>query len=144
MKRTYVAKPGEIDRKWWIVDLADKVLGRAAVEIAQLLRGKNKPEFTPHVDVGDFVIVLNADKVKLTGNKLTDKLYYWHSGYPGGLKVRAAKQMLAEKPEEMVRRAVWGMMPKNKLARHQMKKLKIYAGSEHPHEAQKPEPYPLP
>ena len=144
MKRTYVAKPGEVERKWWVVDLDGKILGRAAVEIAKLLRGKGKPEFTPHVDVGDFVIVINARKVKLTGKKYEDKLYYWHSGYPGGLKVRTARQMLEKKPEEVVWRAVWGMMPKNKLSRRQMKKLKIYAGDTHPHQAQKPEPYPLP
>lgn len=142
--KSYFAKPSEVEHKWWIVDLTDKVLGRAAVEIANLLRGKNKPKFTPHVDMGDFVIVINADKVKLTGNKLEDKIYYTHSGYPGGLKAKSAKQMLKEKPEEVVKWAVWGMMPKNKLSKQQMKKLKVYAGAKHPHQAQKPEVYPLP
>jgi len=144
MKRTYVAKPDEIEKKWWVVDLKNRVLGRAAVQISNLLRGKSKPEYTPHVDVGDFVIAINADRVKLTGKKLEDKIYYWHSGYPGGLKARAAKQMIKEKPEEVIRLAVWGMMPKNKLAKHQMTKLKIYVGDKHPHEAQKPEVFLLP
>lgn len=141
--RSYVAKPDEVEQKWWVVDLTDKVLGRAAVEIASLLRGKKKPQFTPHVDTGDFVVVINADKVKLTGNKLEDKIYYTHSGYPSGLKAKAAKQMIKDKPEEVIKWAVWGMMPKNKLSKQQMKKLKVYSGAEHPHEAQKPENYPL-
>ncbi|HHV94122.1 MAG TPA: 50S ribosomal protein L13 [Firmicutes bacterium] len=138
--KTYMAKPADVQPKWYVVDAKGKVLGRLAAEIANVLRGKNKPEFTPHVDTGDFVIVVNADKVKLTGKKRNQKLYYWHSGYPGGLRSRTAAQMLASKPEEVIRRAVWGMMPKNTLSRNQMKKLKVYAGPDHPHMAQKPQP----
>ena len=138
--KTYMAKPADVQPKWYVVDAKGKVLGRLAAEIANVLRGKNKPEFTPHVDTGDFVIVVNADKVKLTGKKRNQKLYYWHSGYPGGLRSRTAAQMLASKPEEVIRRAVWGMMPKNTLSRNQMKKLKVYAGPDHPHMAQQPQP----
>lgn len=136
--KTYSAKPGEVERKWWIVDLEGKVLGRAATEIATLLRGKRKPEFTPHVDTGDFVIVVNAEKIQLTGSKLDNKMYYRHSGYHSGLKTTVAKKMLAEKPDYVIRQAVWGMLPKNRLGRQIIKKLKIYAGPSHPHEAQQP------
>ena len=136
--KTYSAKTGEVERKWWIVDLEGKVLGRAATEIATLLRGKRKPEFTPHVDTGDFVIVVNAEKIQLTGSKLDNKMYYRHSGYHSGLKTTVAKKMLAEKPDYVIRQAVWGMLPKNRLGRQIIKKLKIYAGPSHPHEAQQP------
>ncbi|MGI6566665.1 MAG: 50S ribosomal protein L13 [Firmicutes bacterium] len=138
--KTYMAKPADIQRNWYVVDAEDKVLGRLAAEIATVLRGKNKPQFTPHMDTGDFVIVVNAEKVKLTGKKLDQKLYRWHTGYPGGLRSRTAAEMLARKPEEVIRRAVWGMMPKNALSRNQMKKLKVYAGPDHPHMAQMPQP----
>ncbi len=137
---TISAKPGEVEQKWYVVDATDQVLGRLATRIATVLRGKHKPMFTPHVDVGDFVIVINADKVKLTGTKLDDKKYYWHSGYPGGLKSRTARQMLADKPEEVFRRAVWGMLPKNRLGRRLIGKLKVYPGPDHPHKAQQPVP----
>jgi len=138
--KTYSAKPGEVERNWYVVDAEDMVLGRLATRIASVLRGKHKAQFTPHVDAGDFVIVVNADKVKLTGNKLDDKNYYWHTGYPGGIKSRTAREMLAKKPEEVFRRAVWGMLPKNRLGRKLITKLKVYPGSEHPHAAQKPQP----
>ena len=137
--KTFMAKKENIERKWWIIDAKDKVLGRLAVKIANTLRGKNKPIFTPHVDTGDFVIVLNADKVKLTGKKYDNKIYYKHTGYIGGLKATPAKKLLSEKPEEILRKAVKGMLPKNKLGRKIIKKLKIYTGDEHPHTAQQPE-----
>lgn len=137
--RTYQAKPGEVARNWVVIDLEGVVLGRAATKIANILRGKTKPCYTPHVDCGDFVIALNAQKVKLTGNKETDKHYYWHSGYPGGLKSRTAAQERAEKPEDMIRLAVKGMLGRSVLGSHQLKKLKVYAGSEHPHGAQNPQ-----
>ncbi|NLA58240.1 MAG: 50S ribosomal protein L13 [Firmicutes bacterium] len=139
--KTYMAKPADVQQNWYVIDAEDKVLGRLAAEIATVLRGKNKPQFTPHVDTGDFVIVVNAEKVKLTGKKMDQKLYRWHTGYPGGLRSRTAAEMLAKKPEEVIRRAVWGMMPKNTLGRNQMKKLKVYAGPDHPHTAQKPQPW---
>ncbi|MBZ0270667.1 50S ribosomal protein L13 [bacterium] len=138
--KTYSAKPGEVDQDWLVVDLDGKVLGRAATQIASALRGKNKPEFTPHVDCGDYVIVVNAEKVRLTGRKLDDKMYYRHSGYIGNLKSESARHLQARKPEEMVRLAVRGMLPKNDLGKRLLTKLKIYAGPEHPHEAQKPRP----
>ena len=142
-QKTYSAKPGEVERRWYVVDLEGQVLGRAASRIAMVLRGKHKPQFTPHVDTGDFVVVVNASKVKLTGRKLDKKRYYRHSGYIGNLKSRTARQMLAHNPEELVRLAVRGMMPKNSLARKQLKKLKVYAGPDHKHEAQKPVPLDL-
>ncbi len=142
-QKTFSAKPGEVERRWYVVDLEGQVLGRAASRIAMVLRGKHKPEFTPHVDTGDFVVVVNAAKVKLTGRKLDQKRYYRHSGYIGNLKVRTARQLLANNPEELVRLAVRGMLPKNSLARRQLKKLKVYAGPEHRHEAQKPVPLDL-
>ena len=137
--KTPLPKVNEIKRKWYVVDAKDKVLGRLATQIAIRLRGKHKPEFTPHLDTGDFIIVINADKVRLTGKKLTDKFYYRHSGYLGGLKVRSAAQMLAEKPEEVIRLAVKRMLPRNRLSRKLLKKLKVYRGEEHPHQAQQPE-----
>ena len=138
--KTYSAKPGEVTREWYLVDAEGKTLGRLATQIADTLRGKRKPQFTPHVDTGDFVIVVNAEKIQVTGNKLDQKRYYRHSGYPGGLKTRTLNDMLERRPEEVIRLAVRGMLPKNRLARKQITKLKIYAGPEHPHEAQKPQP----
>jgi len=136
---TEVAKKQDIKRDWFVVDLEDVVLGRAATEIARILRGKHKPIYTPSVDTGDFVIVLNADKIRLTGNKLADKKYYQHSGYPGGIKEISAEKLLEKKPEMLVQAAVKGMLPKNKLGRKMFSKLKVYASSEHPHAAQKPQ-----
>jgi large subunit ribosomal protein L13 len=136
--KTYNAKPGEIDRLWYVVDAEGKTLGRLATQIADMLRGKGKPEYTPHVDTGDFVVVVNAEKIVVTGKKLDDKIYYRHSGYPGGLKSRSLRDELARRPTEVLRKAVKGMLPRNRLARAQMRKLKIYVGPEHPHEAQTP------
>jgi large subunit ribosomal protein L13 len=138
--KTYTAKPGEIERHWYVVDAESKTLGRLATQIADVLRGKGKPAYTPHVDSGDFVIVVNAEKVHVTGQKLDQKLYYRHSGYPGGLRSRTLREQLDRRPEEVLRKAVRGMLPKNKLASAQLRKLKIYAGPEHPHAAQNPEP----
>ena len=141
--KTYSAKSFDVERKWWIVDLEGKTVGRAASEIATLLRGKHKPTFTPHVDTGDFVVCINADKVVFTGNKLDQKNYYHHSGYPGGLKSITAKDLLEKDPTAVMQAAVKGMLPKNKLGRQVIKKLKVYAADTHPHEAQKPETYEL-
>jgi large subunit ribosomal protein L13 len=138
--KTYSAKPGEITREWYLVDAEGKTLGRLATQIADTLRGKRKPQYTPHVDTGDFVIVVNAEKVHVTGNKLDQKRYYRHSGYPGGLRSRTLREQLDRRPTEVLRVAVKGMLPKNRLARQQITKLKIYAGPEHPHEAQNPKP----
>ena len=138
--RTWNAKPGELDRRWYLVDAEGKTLGRLATEIANTLRGKGKPQYTPHVDTGDFVVVVNAEKITVTGKKLEQKRYYRHSGYPGGLKSRLLREQLERRPTEVLRTAVKGMLPKNRLARQQINKLKIYAGPEHPHEAQKPQP----
>ncbi len=138
MKTTKVAKKEEVTRDWFLVDADSKVLGRMATEIANILRGKKKPIFTPSVDTGDFVVVINAEKIQLTGNKLADKMYHSHSGFPGGLKSITAGKLIEKKPEDLIRKAVKGMLPKNKLARHMLKKLKVYAGSAHPHEAQQP------
>ena len=138
MKTTKVAKKEEVTRDWYLVDVDNKVLGRVATEIANVLRGKNKPTFTPSVDTGDFVIVVNAEKIALTGKKFSDKTYYSHSSFPGGLKEISAAKLIEKKPEELLKKAVKGMLPKNKLARHMLKKLKIYAGSDHPHAAQMP------
>ncbi len=135
---TFMAKKEDVDRDWFLVDAQGKVLGRLAREIAHRLRGKHKPIFTPHSDTGDFVVVINAEKVTLTGKKLADKIYHHHSGYPGGIKSIPAGKMLAKKPEEVIRRAVQGMLPKNPLGRQMLRKLKIYAGDKHPHGAQKP------
>jgi large subunit ribosomal protein L13 len=140
--KTYSAKTGEVTRNWWVVDAEGKNLGRLAVQIATVLRGKNKPQFTPHADTGDFIVVINADKVAVTGKKLTDKKYYRHSGRPGGLSVRTLGEMLERRPTEVLRMAVKGMLPKNKLAARQITKLKIYAGPVHPHQAQHPEEFP--
>lgn len=136
---TYVAKAAEVQRKWYVVDAEGKVLGRMATEIAKILRGKNKPEYTPFVDTGDYVIVVNADKLILTGNKLDQKMYRYHTQYPGGLKETSYRIMMQRKPEKVVELAVKGMLPKNALGRAMFKKLKVYAGPEHGHEAQKPE-----
>ena len=138
--RTYVATPATRERNWYVVDATGLTLGRLATQIADALRGKRKPEYTPHCDTGDFVIVVNAEKITVTGNKRTEKRYYRHSGYPGGIKSRTLEEMLERRPEEVIRIAVKGMLPKNRLARKQITKLKIYAGPEHPHAAQKPEP----
>ncbi len=137
--KTFVAKEHEIEKKWHLIDANDKVLGRLATEIANLLRGKNKPIFTPHMDSGDYVVVVNADKVVLTGGKLEKKMYYRHSGYVGGLKKATAKEILQKRPENLIRFAVKGMLPKTSLGRRQLTKLKIFAGPDHPHQAQKPE-----
>jgi len=139
MTRTFHAKPGEVPRNWVLVDLEGKTLGRAATAIAALLRGKGKPQFTPSVDVGDFVVAINVDKVQLSGNKLRQKRYYRHSGYPGALRSLTAGELLARYPERVLHMAVKGMLPKNRLGRKLIKKLKAYAGSEHPHAAQKPQ-----
>ena len=136
--KTYSAKPGEIQRDWLVVDAEGKTLGRLATEIADTLRGKRKPAYTPHVDTGDFVIVVNAAKVRVTGKKLDEKMVRWHSGYPGGLKERTLREQLERRPTEVLRKAVKGMLPRNRLGRAQLTKLKIYAGAEHPHEAQAP------
>ena len=137
--KTFVAKEQDITKKWYVVDAKDKVLGRIATEIAVRLRGKHKPIFTPHADMGDFVVVINADKLKLTGRKWDNKIYYRHSGYIGGLKQITAKKLLEKRPEDILRFAVRGMLPKNSLGRRQLKKLKVYAGPDHPHQAQQPE-----
>ncbi|MFC1670073.1 50S ribosomal protein L13 [Spirochaetota bacterium] len=139
IQKTYSMKASEIDKKWFIIDAEGKILGRLATEIAKILRGKVKPEFTPHMDMGDFVIVINAEKIALTGNKAEKKEYFSHSGYPGGDKFTNIKKVFAKKPELVVQRAVKGMLPKNRLGRKVLKNLKIYSGSEHPHDAQKPE-----
>ena len=136
---TFMAKPAEIERKWYIIDAAGRPLGRTASEAARILRGKHKPIFTPHIDTGDFVIIINADQAILTGKKLDQKMYYHHSGYPGGLKEVKYKDLMAKKPVLAVEKAVKGMLPHNSLGRATSKKLKVYAGSEHPHAAQKPE-----
>jgi len=138
--KTYSAKPGEIQRDWLIVDAEGKTLGRLATVIADRLRGKQKPVFTPHVDTGDFVVVVNAEKIAVTGKKLDEKMYYRHSGYPGGLRERTLRVQLERQPTEVLRKAVKGMLPRNRLGRQQLTKLKIYAGPEHPHEAQAPKP----
>jgi large subunit ribosomal protein L13 len=138
--KTFVATPANRERNWVVVDATGKTLGRLATQIADTLRGKRKPEYTPHCDVGDFVIVVNAEKIAVTGKKLDEKLYYRHSGYPGGLRSRTLREQLERRPTEVLRKAVKGMLPKNRLARQQINKLKIYAGPEHPHDAQKPEP----
>src|SRR5918997_3003892 len=142
--KTWNAKPGEVARKWYVVDAEGKTLGRLATQIADTLRGKRKPEYTPHVDTGDFVIVINAEKIRVTGDKLAQKTYYRHSGYPGGIKSRTLAEMLDRKPEEVIRKAVKGMLPRSRLGRAQLRKLKIYAGPEHPHAAQKPEQMEVP
>jgi len=143
MRTTYMAKPNEVERKWYVIDAAGQTLGRLASQAAALIRGKHKPQFTPHVDTGDFVIIVNADKVQLTGKKLQNKKYYRHSGYPGGLKVTTAGDMLKNNPARMVELAVHGMLPKNRLGERLKLKLKVYAGPDHPHQAQNPQVYEL-
>ena len=138
--KTYSAKPGEVAREWYLVDAEGKTLGRLATQIADTLRGKRKPQYTPHVDTGDFVIVVNAEKIAVTGNKRDQKMYHRHSGYPGGLKSRTLREQLDRRPTEVIRIAVRGMLPKNRLARQQLTKLKVYAGPEHPHVSQNPRP----
>jgi large subunit ribosomal protein L13 len=137
--KSYVAKPLEIERKWYVVDATDKTLGRLSTEIATRLRGKHKPIYTPHVDCGDFIIVVNAEKIKVTGNKATQKVYRHHTGYMGGLRERSYKEMLEKHPERIIEKAVKGMLPKNSLGSQMYRKLKVYAGPEHEHQAQKPE-----
>jgi large subunit ribosomal protein L13 len=141
--RTYTPKPGDVERTWYVIDATDVVLGRLATHVATLLRGKHKATFAPHLDNGDFVIVINAEKVALTGNKRENKLAYRHSGYPGGLSSVSYGELLAKRPERAVEKAVRGMLPKNSLSRTQLSKLKVYAGSEHPHSAQQPQPFAI-
>ncbi|MXQ54658.1 50S ribosomal protein L13 [Shimazuella alba] len=143
MRTTYMAKPQDVDQKWYVVDAAGKTLGRLATEVATLLRGKHKPTYTPHIDTGDFVIVINSSQINLTGKKLDQKRYYRHSGFPGGLKSVTAGELRASRPERMIELAVKGMLPKGPLGRSQLKKLKVYAGAEHPHQAQQPVEYQL-
>ena len=142
--KTFSPTPKDINRQWYVVDAQDLVLGRLASQIAHRLRGKHKPEFAPHMDLGDFIVVVNCDKVKVTGKKMQDKKYYRHSGWVGGLKTTVLSDMMAEKPERVLMAAVCGMLPKNRLGRAMLKKLKIYAGAEHPHAAQNPQPLTLP
>lgn len=137
--KTYMAKPAEVDRKWYVIDASGQTLGRLSSEVAAILRGKHKATYTPHIDTGDYVIVINADKIKLTGNKLQDKKYYYHTGYVGHLKEVDYQTLMAKKPEKAIELAVKGMLPHNRLGRAMFKKLKVYRGSEHPHQAQKPE-----
>jgi large subunit ribosomal protein L13 len=141
--RTFTPKKDTIEKKWWLIDAEGKTLGRLATEIAVLLRGKRKPEFAHFLDCGDFVVVVNAEKINVTGKKLEQKKYYSHSGYPGALKVMTLKELLEKKPEDVIRKAVWGMIPKGKLGRAVYKKLKVYRGPDHPHDAQKPKEYQL-
>ncbi|MGQ9561382.1 MAG: 50S ribosomal protein L13 [Candidatus Oleimicrobiaceae bacterium] len=141
--KTFVPKKKDIEQKWYLVDATDQVLGRLASRIASVLRGKHKPIYTPHMDVGDFVVVVNAAQVKVTGKKTDQKRYYRYTGYPGGLRVEEYRKLMRERPERVLRHAVWGMLPHNSLGRKLLKKLKIYPGAEHPHQAQQPEPLPL-
>ncbi|MCK9470578.1 MAG: 50S ribosomal protein L13 [Bacilli bacterium] len=139
MSKSFMANAQNIERKWYVVDATDAVLGRLSTEVASILRGKHKPTFTPNVDCGDYVIIVNADKIALTGNKLEDKIYYRHSGYPGGLKQRNAKTMLEKQPTKVLEKSIRGMLPKNSLGEDMYRKLFVYTGAEHPHQAQKPE-----
>ena len=141
--RTYSPKPSDIERKWYVIDATDIVLGRLASQVAVLLRGKHKPTYAPHMDMGDYVIVVNAEKIALTGSKREDKMAYHHSGFPGGLRAVNYAELLETHPERAIEKAVQGMLPKNRLARQQIKKLKVYAGPEHPHESNNPEPFEL-
>jgi large subunit ribosomal protein L13 len=141
--RTYSPKPADIQREWHVIDATDVVLGRLAVQTANLLRGKHKPTFAPHVDGGDFVIIVNAQKIALSGNKRVTKMAYRHSGYPGGLTATAFGDLLDKDPRKAIEKAVWGMLPKNRLGRQMLKKLKVYAGPEHPHQAQKAQPFEI-
>ncbi len=139
--KTYTPKAGDVEQKWWLVDADGKVLGRLATQVAALIRGKVNPRFAPHVDTGDFVVVVNAEKIRVTGRKMDQKVYYSHSQYPGGLREETLRNLLQRKPEEVIRKAVWGMIPKNRLGRSLYKKLKVYKGPNHPHEAQNPRVY---
>jgi large subunit ribosomal protein L13 len=141
--KTWNAKPGEVERRWYLVDAEGKTLGRLATRIADTLRGKDKAQYTPHVDTGDFVVVVNAEKITVTGAKLDDKRYWRHSGYPGGIRSRTLREELDRRPTEVIRKAVKGMLPRNRLSRAQLTKLKVYAGPDHPHEAQAPQPLKL-
>ena len=137
--KSYMAKNAEVDQKWLIIDARDKNVGRLATKVATLLRGKGKPQFTPHADIGDFVVVINADKVNFTGKKWSQKTYYWHTSYPGGIRSITAKKLKEKEPEEILRKAVWGMLPKNKWQKTLINRLKVYSGDSHPHLAQQPE-----
>ncbi len=139
--RTFIPKKDDIEQKWWLINAEGRILGRMATEVADLIRGKRKPQFTSHLDTGDFVVIINAEKIKVSGRKLDQKKYYTHSGYPGGIKEETLKDLLERKPEEVIKKAVWGMIPKGKLGRALYKKLKVYRGSSHPHEAQNPQEY---
>ena len=139
--RTFIPKKDDIEQKWWLVNAEGRILGRMATEVADLIRGKRKPQFTSHLDTGDFVVVVNAEKIKVSGRKLDQKKYYHHSLYPGGIKEETLRELLANKPEEVIKKAVWGMVPKGKLGRALYKKLKVYRGPSHPHEAQNPQEY---
>jgi len=141
--KTFVAKPADIEREWYVVDATDVTLGRLATQVASVLRGNHKPEYTPYEDVGDFVVVINAEKVQVTGRKLDQKMYYRHTGYPGGIKSISLRRQLQKHPERVIEHAVKGMLPHGPLGRRQFKKLKVYAGSEHPHQAQSPKPLPI-
>jgi large subunit ribosomal protein L13 len=143
LTKTYSAKAEDIEREWWVVDATDQTLGRLATQVASLLRGKHKPSFTPHVDCGDYVVVINAERVHVTGQKLDQKMYYRHSGYPGGLKTISLRDQLKKRPERVIESAVRGMLPKNRLGRRIRAKLKVYAGPDHPHAGQKPQPFEL-
>ncbi len=143
MKSTYMAKVDEVPRKWWLIDAQGQTLGRLATQVATLVRGKHKPQFTPHIDTGDFVVVINAEKIKMSGNKMLSKNYYRHSGYFGGMKSLTAEEMVVKNPEKMILLAVKGMLPTNKLSRHLLTKVKVFEGPEHNHGAQKPEAYKL-
>lgn len=138
--KTVMVRPQDVQPKWYVVDAQGKILGRLAARIATVLRGKHKPDYTPHVDGGDYVVVVNAEKIRVTGKKLDQKLYRHHTLHPGGLKTETLRKLLSRRPEEVIRRAVWGMLPHNPMGRRQIKKLKVYAGPDHPHQAQKPEP----
>lgn len=137
--KSYMVRSEDIEKKWYVVDAKGKTVGRIATKIASILRGKGKPQFTPHADIGDFVVVINADKVNFTGKKWTQKTYYWHTPYPGGLKSITAEKLFKENPEEILKKAVWGMLPKNKMQKDLITRVKIYSGGEHPHQAQNPE-----
>ena len=139
MSSTFMAKPGQVQQRWFVIDAADQVVGRLAVQIANILRGKHRPEYTPHTDTGEFVIVINAEKVRFTGKKMQTKTYDWYTGHPGGLKTVTARDWIEKHPDRIIREAVKRMVPRNKLGRHQMTKLKIYAGPSHPHQAQQPQ-----
>ena len=141
--KTYIPKPDSVERKWYVVDVKDKILGRQAARVARMLMGKTKPVYTPNFDLGDFVVVVNADKVRLSGKKETIKTYYRHTGYPGGLRATPFARYIKQRPEDVFRKAVWGMLPKGRLGRQMIKKLKVYRGPAHPHQAQQPEPLEL-